>query len=250
MILQEDGIRLEAILDMPEKHGEKTPLVIIIHGFTGYKEERHIVGVSGALNDIGCATLRADMYGHGKSGGTFRDHTLFKWLTNAMTLVDYAFSLPWHGEVYLCGHSQGGLTAMLAAAMERERIAGLLALSPATMIPEGARTGDLLGMQFDPVNLPAQLVSQSGDRVLGANYIRAAQTIHVEEAIERYTGPVLLVHGDRDEAVPLQCAIDAANRYADAKLVIIPGDTHCYDHQLDSVKSAVQEWMYAVCPGL
>ena len=40
--------------------GEKCPLVIVIHGFTGYKEEDHIVAVSRALNGIGYATLRVE----------------------------------------------------------------------------------------------------------------------------------------------------------------------------------------------
>ncbi len=245
MIIQEDGIRLDAVLDLPANtSGEKTPLVILLHGFTGFKEERHIVGVSRALNSIGCATLRADLYGHGKSGGRFRDHTLYKWLTNVLTLTDYARSLSWAGDLYLCGHSQGGLTAMLGAALERDRIRGLIALSPAAMIPEGARRGELLGMTFDPDHIPDQVRTWGGDLPLDGNYIRAAQSIRVEDAIDRYTGPVLLVHGDRDEAVPLRCSIDAAGQYANAKLVIIPGDDHCYTHQLDSVCEAVREWMY------
>ena len=34
MYIMDDGIRLNAKLDMPESHGEKCPLVIVIHGFT------------------------------------------------------------------------------------------------------------------------------------------------------------------------------------------------------------------------
>ena len=65
----------------------------------------------------------------------------------------------------------------------------------------------------------------------------------VEDAIDRYTGPVLIVHGDRDEAVPVEYGIRAAERYKDCKLVLIPGDTHCYDYHLDQVLDAVREWM-------
>ena len=64
MYIMDDGIRLNAKLDMPENHGEKCPLVIVIHGFTGHMAERHIVAVSQTLNSIGYATLRVDMYGH------------------------------------------------------------------------------------------------------------------------------------------------------------------------------------------
>ena len=120
---------------MPHRCGEKCPLVIVIHGFTGHMEERHITAVSAALNEIGYATLRVDMYGHGRSDGRFYDHTLFKWLSNAMTVIDYAHGLEWVSDLYLCGHSQGGLTVMLAAAMKHELIRGLIPMSPAIMIP-------------------------------------------------------------------------------------------------------------------
>ena len=90
MYIYSDGLKLNIQIDRPENGDKKCPLVIIFHGFTGHMEERHIVAVSKALNDIGCATLRVDMYGHGKSGGAFKDHTLFKWLTNALTVFDYS----------------------------------------------------------------------------------------------------------------------------------------------------------------
>ena len=241
MFINDDGIRLNAKLDRPAG-AERCPLVIFIHGFTGHIEERHVVAVCETLNAAGFATLRADMYGHGHSEGEFRKHTLYKWLTNVMTLVDYAKNLDFVTDLYLCGHSQGGLTAILAAALERDVISGLIALAPATMIPEIARRGQILGVSFDPERIPAAVESWDG-RLLDGNYIRVAQSIDVEAAIDKYKGPVLIVHGDADEAVPVQCAYDAAERYENAKLVIIPGDTHCFDNHLDRVLAAVREWI-------
>ena len=75
--INDDGIRLHAKLDFPDNVQDSCPLVIVIHGFTGHMEETHIVAVAKALNDIGFATLRAEMYGHGQSEGQFRDHTLY-----------------------------------------------------------------------------------------------------------------------------------------------------------------------------
>ena len=242
MFITDDGINLNVKLDMPENGAERCPLVIVIHGFTGHMEERHIVAVAKALNETGFATLRVDMYGHGSSGGRFENHTLYKWLTNALTVIDYARGLDFVTDLYLCGHSQGGMTVMLAGAMKHDVIKGLIPLSPAWMIPEGARKGTLLGQDFDPDNIPEKLPAW-GDRGLSGNYVRVAQTIHVEEAIDRYTGPVLIVHGDRDEAVPVEYGIKAAERYKDCRLVLIPGDTHCYDNHLELVLEAVKEWM-------
>ncbi len=242
MVIMDDGIRLNAQLDMPVPSEGKHPLVIIIHGFTGHMEERHIVAVSRTLNEIGFATLRVDMYGHGKSGGRFEDHTLYKWLSNALTVIDYARALDFVTDLYLCGHSQGGMTVMLAGAMKHDVIRGIIPLSPAWMIPEEARKGTLLGQDFDPDHIP-EVLPAWGDRGLNGNYVRVAQTIHVEDAIDCYDGPVLIVHGDEDEAVPVAYGVKAAERYKNCDLILIPGDTHCYDHHLDQVLDAVRDWM-------
>ena len=244
--IENDGIRLHAKLDMPKgwQDGEKCPLLILIHGFTGHMEERHIVAAAETANDVGFAVLRAEMYGHGKSDGKFEEHTLYKWVTDALAVVDYAKTLDFVSSLYLSGHSQGGLLAMLIGGMRADDLKALIPRSPAWMIPDGARQGCLLGMPFDPRHIPDQIVA--GDLRLNGNYVRVAQTIHVEDEIERYPGPVLIVQGDADEAVPLSYAKRAAELYADAKLVIVPGDTHCFDHHLERMTEAVREFLCAV----
>lgn len=242
MYILDDGIRLNAALEMPENASGPMPLALIIHGFTGHMEEPHITAVAESLRQSGIATLRVDMYGHGKSEGTFRSHTLYKWLTNALTVIDYARGLDFVTDLYLIGHSQGGLTAMLAAGMKHDQIHALVALSPACMIPQAAREGTLLGQSFDPDHIPDTLPSWNND-ILDGNYVRVAQTIHVEEAIDRYDGPVLVVHGDQDTAVPVRFGREAAKRYKHATLKIIPGDTHCYDRHLSMVTDSVTSWL-------
>ena len=244
MIIKSDGIDLNAILDKPEDK-DKCPICIIIHGFTGNCEENHLKAVADVMNKLGIATLRVDMYGHGKSGGTFRMHNLYKWLNNGLDIIDYARNLDFVTDIYLCGHSQGGLTAMLLAALEKDRIKALLPLSPATAIPEGARTGNLLGIQFDPDNIPDYLPVWD-DRKLDNNYVRVAQTIDVDKAIAAYKGKTFIAIGGADATVDYRDAKQVASKYADCKFVIIPGDTHCFDHHVDQMASAVEDFMLSI----
>ena len=132
--------------------------------------------------------------------------------------------------------------AMLAAGMKHDQIRALVALSPACMIPQAAREGTLLGQSFDPDHIPDTLPSWNND-ILDGNYVRVAQTIHVEDEIARYTGNVLIVQGDEDEAVPYEYAVKAQKLYAHCRLVTIPGDDHCYDRHLDQVTKAIREFM-------
>jgi pimeloyl-ACP methyl ester carboxylesterase len=231
-------------LDMPEgfRGGDVCPLAIVIHGLTGHMEEPHIKAVAALFNEMGIASLRAEMYGHGKSGGDFENHNIFKWLNNAMTVTDYARSLEFVTDIYVCGHSQGGLATALLAGMKPEVFKAVIPMSPALMMPEGAKSGHLMGIDFDPCHLPEELYVNTEQKVNG-NYLRAAQLIDLDGAISRYSGPVLLVHGDEDEAVPVSCSVNAEKKYSNAKTVIIKGDDHCYNYHLDKVLDAIRAFI-------
>ena len=149
MILREefyincDGIRLHCKSDRPEPapagaapqpgdaasqsavsapQSPKIPLVLVIPGLTGHMEEPHIVAVAEALAKNGYASLRCELYGHGKSEGLFHDHTLFHWALEIMYLIDYARNLDYVSDLYLCGHSQGGAEPPLCSAPVSSRM--------------------------------------------------------------------------------------------------------------------------------
>lgn len=240
--LYDDGILLNGLLDLPDNGAERYPLVVYLHGVTGCMEERQNTAICRAMNRAGFGTLRLDLYGHGTSGGEFRNHTLWKWISNALTALNYSLQLPQVTGVWLAGHSQGGLTAMLAGHMMRDRLSGLLLFSPAWMIPEAARRGNLLGIRFDPEHLPLDGASAS-DYPVGSNYIRVAQTIHAEEAVRGFRRPVLLVHGADDQTVPMGWSDALSKLYEACTYVRIPDETHCYDRHLDRVTEAVEAWL-------
>lgn len=238
--IDSDGTRLHAKLDRPEGVTGKGPLCILVHGFTGHMEEDHIIAAQKAMNEAGISVLRAEMYGHGQSDGEFKNHTLYKWVTNALSVVAYAKTLDFVTDLYMCGHSQGGMLTMLIGGMCPDDFKAIIPLSPAWMIPETARDGSILGVNFDPQHIPEKLCFD--DRELSGDYVRVAQTIHVEDEIARYNGPVLIIHGDDDEAVPYSYGVKAAQMYKNAKLVTIHGDDHCYTRHLDEVAKAIKEF--------
>ena len=241
--IDSDGIRLHAKLELPEYEG-KCPLTIVIHGLTGHMEEEHIKAVAETFRECGIGTLRVEMYGHGKSEGDFGQHTLFKWINNALDVVDYAKSLDFVSDLYIAGHSQGGLLTMIIAGLRNNDFKAVIPLSPATSILGAAKEGNFFGLPFDPKHIPDHFNFMGID--FSGNYFRVAQMIHLEELIDKYEGKVLLIHGDEDEAVPLSCSIEAAKRYRDAKLVVIKGDDHCYTRHLDEVVEALRDFLKTV----
>ncbi len=241
LFLNSSGVRLDLLLELPEGEGP-FPLLLLVHGVTGNKLERHLEGIAGTALQAGFAVLRADLYGHGESGGRFEDHTVGIWKRNLLDLLDYAAALPFVSGIWLSGHSQGGLAVMLAAAERPDLVRGLIPLSPAWMIPEKARQGSVLGHDFDPADPPAALPIKEGF-TLGRDYLLCAQTTDPEAAMDAYPGPVLIVQGTADASVPWGWASRAAERYRHAELALIHGDTHCYDRHLDEVEEFVGAWL-------
>lgn len=233
--LEEDGNQIHCKLDYPPAFQGDTrcPLLILEHGLTGHMEERHIVAIAQCAQATGFAVLRVELYGHGRSSGAFRDHTVLKWVSQMVAVFDYAVTLPFVTALYLAGHSQGGLTTMLVGALEQDRLKAILPLAPATVIRDMARAADPIPPEFP----------MGGGKVLGNAYLRTARMLPVEESIRCFHKPVLLVHGDADEAVPVRYAYEAAALYPNCTLKIIPGDTHCYDHHLDQVCQAVEAFL-------
>ena len=240
MYINDDGIRLSAVLEKPEG-AEKCPLVILLHGFTSAKDRPHNLLAAAAMREAGFATLRFDLYGHGESGGEFRKHTLWKWISNTMAVIDYVRGLG-YTELYLSGHSQGGLVAALVAGMEADRISGLILRAPAFMIPQCARDGRLLGQQIDPSHIPDSLPTIKG-LTLEGNYIRVAQTIRVEDAADRFHNPVLILHGDEDDTVPPADSRRMAQLYKNCDLVLISGETHHFDRHPEQMRELIRNWL-------
>ena len=77
---------------------------------------------------------------------------------------------------------------------------------------------------------------------LDGNYARVAQTIHVEDVF-RFTGPVLILHGDEDDLVPLDDSKRAEEQYTDCELREMKGETHHFDRHPEQMKEIITEWM-------
>lgn len=239
----DDGIRLAGVLERPE--AEPCPLVIFLHGFTSSKDRVHNISSCEAMRAAGFATLRLDLYGHGESGGEFKKHTLLKWISNTLAAIDYAQGLDFVTDIWLSGHSQGGLTAALVGGMAPDLVKGLILRAPAFMILRGAREGTMLGRRFDPARIPREFPVIKGLTLEGA-YIRTAQLLRAEPAMDRFPGPVLLLHGELDDVVPPEDSREAARRYRSCRLEIIPGETHHFDRAPETMRALIRDFLAGV----
>lgn len=231
-----DGLKIHAKLDFPQPDQQTFPLLIILHGLTGHMEERHIIAAKDTAIACGFVTLRVDLYGHGKSDGEFENHTILHWLLETMRIIRYAEDLPYINDIYLSGHSQGGLTAILAAGMMPHSIKGLIPMSPATIL----------------VSAPEKVWKKTNEHKhlqLNEDYFLTAHILPLEKCIKNYHGPILLIHGTTDQTVPLSYAERLAEKEAkeseDFQFVKINGADHCYTHpgNLEAFKNILKDFL-------
>ena len=108
------------------------PTVVWLGGFRSDMAGTKAQALADWAQTSGRAYLRFDYFGHGESGGDFREGTITRWREDALAVMDELI----HGEVVLVGSSMGGwialrLIAELRARGEGRRIAGLVLIAPA-----------------------------------------------------------------------------------------------------------------------
>ncbi|MBQ7552846.1 MAG: alpha/beta hydrolase [Bacteroidaceae bacterium] len=139
--------------------------------------------------------------------------------------------------IYLMGASQGGVVSALAAAQRTKNIAGLILLFPAFVIPYMVRSF------FSRIeDIPERY--DLWDVTLGKNYFLEAYNADYYKQIGAYTGKVLLLHGNKDQAVPHGFSKRALKYYPEAQLHIIEDADHGFEgEQFEEAITAIHTFL-------
>ena len=242
IILHIDGHhgKLAALIQRPElKDGGKCPMVMILHGFTGNKNEHLLTTIADALEAEGIASIRFDFNGHGESEGAFSDMTVLNEIEDARKVFDFVKASEYVDGVSIAGHSQGGVvTSMLAGELGRDNVKCVVLLAPAAVLRDDALRGNLFGKTYDAGN-PPDSVEIFGHK-LGREYILTAQALPIYETAEKFTGPACMIHGTADRIVPYTYSLSYKRVYENGELHLIDGADHgITGHEKEAAETAV-----------
>lgn len=204
-------IRL-AYWDVPSQAGPGAPLVVLLHGSPG--DGRDMLSLAPALARS-YRVIAPDLPGFGTSTHDVPDYSFRAHARYLRELLD-ALGVE---RAHLVAFSMGGGVALSLADLAPERISSITMLS-AIGVQEMELLGDyrlnhaLHALQLGVLWSIREATPHFGlfDRmVLGVEYARNfydSDQRPLRGALERYAGPMLIVHGERDPLVPVQAATE------------------------------------------
>lgn len=215
------GDCLSGVLHLPSQP-RVAGSVILCHGMESDKNSEKLIFLSRALADRGILTLRFDFAYVGESSGKFEDITY----TGEVEDLTAAYALLQNrqpGKTAILGSSMGGTVALLFAAQEPE-VAALVTIA-APVHPEKFPRRLLTPAQFQEWRERGFTI-YNGQR-LNVSLLQDLETINVPEAAQNIRCPVLILHGEADEVVPVEEAYELHANLNDSKcLSILPGTDH------------------------
>lgn len=180
---------------------EGAPHLIFVHGLNNVRSGNYAVELAARLVDLGYGILMFDLRGHGSSEGSQVSGGYYeRWdVWGAYDYLVYRRGVA-EGKIGLMGYSMGGVTAILAA-VDEPGIRAVVADSPfATaselIAQEAARTTPFPKWAM-PIFIPT--VKLMGKGIYGIDI----GALNAVKAAARLDYPVLIIHGARDERVPV-----------------------------------------------
>lgn len=204
----------------PERNQKN--IVVMFHGYTGHKNENGFMfkSLSLKLSEIGLASLRFDFMGSGDSDGDFKDMTFDTEINDAKEIIKRALELNNNKPIILMGFSFGGAISAYLSYEYMDHIEKLVLLSPAAnmkLIAESTFNNPLNDGNVD-----------MGGYLLNINFLHSFDNVDFYRNVDKFTKPVLIVHGTSDLAVPVEYGRKYHELFPHNMMTEVKDAPHCY----------------------
>ena len=219
------------------RDGEE-PTLLFLPGYASDMEGAKALALDAFAGRLGLSMLRFDYSGTGSSEGEFEEGTLARWIDEATLMLDELA----RGPVIAIGSSMGGWIALHLALRRAERIAALVGIAAAPdftewgypdRLKERLAAGETLRREFP----------DGGAQVTASGFWSSGQAMRLLDSEIAIDCPVRLIHGDRDEDVPLDIAIRLKDRLRSAdvqvKVVKCGGHRLSEPHEIEAILRTV-----------
>ena len=236
------------------------PIIIVCHGFKGFKDFAFFPYTSRKLCEQGCAVVTINFSGNGIGDDPlnfteldkFAQNTISQELDDIEAVLDGIASgvlLGTQGDarrIGIMGHSRGGCTAIVKASLDPRLKCLVTWASPAAL---GRYSDEVLRQWKEDGRYNFVNARTKQDMFVNYAYLEDIQAnrerYSLDLAVSQLTIPYLTVHGTTDESV----AVDAARRLhsymrtGQAELGLVEGGTHTFGtkHPFEASTSALEQ---------
>ena len=225
--VQNGDDRIYGVAYVPEaEDGKKVPLVIFSHelGNDHTSGERYAERLAEAGYAAYVFDFRGGTVGGNRSDGSNSEMSI---LTEASDLESVlAAAKTWDfvdpDKIVLLGSSMGGLVTTVVGSTHQDEIAGMILMYPALSAKD-----DSGAEQYQSEDDIPDDVSLFGGWIhVGKNYITDLWTVDFDQLLSSYQGHMLLLHGDKDNTVPLSYSEAAREIIPDCEFYVIKDGGH------------------------
>jgi len=206
--------------------------IVVAHGLLANKDRPRLVELSDAFNKAGFAVLRFDFSACGESDADLV--TVGNEVDDLKAAISFIASKGFK-EIGIWGESLGGLVSLMAFS---DRIKAMVLWAPVTdkKVPAFEKSYKRPDGQF--------VVQKDGREFkIGDEYFGVRKSVNPKTLLSRISIPILIIHGDADEEIPLEWSKHAMTLLPPkSHLLIIKGLGHKPGPKLDEVINSSIEW--------
>jgi uncharacterized protein len=238
------GLPFQVDVRQPEG-GATSPVIIVCHGFKGFKNFAFFPYLSQKLCGQGLTVVTMNFSGNGIGTDPEKFTELDKFAQNTISqeLDDVDAVLEGLGsgalldtpgpaaQIGIMGHSRGGCTAIVKAALDPRLQCLVTWASPAAL---GRYADELLRQWKEDGRYNFMNARTKQDMFVNHSYLEDIQTnrerYSLDLAVSQLTIPYLTVHGTQDESVPVEAAhrLHGYAKAGQAELALVDGGTHTF----------------------
>lgn len=234
---------------LPARGGAPGPGVALVHGWESARDRT--LPMAQFLTAAGFHCLTVDIRGHGNNPAETMPVSAGEFGADALAAFEALIARPEVTIGAISGHSMGAVGAILAGAADH-RVAAVVATSaPANPYLLTRQTFRLAHLPIpDPIAFPLAWLTT---RVYLKPRGHRVATVSASQALTSHDRPILLVHGDADDIVPivhlerLLRTAAASGRYVES--LVIAGGRHSWLYEFEEYRRAVAGFLAGALGG-
>jgi uncharacterized protein len=215
---------------------KNNPIIVLCHGFTTQKNNSTNLALTKILNNEGINTLRFDFFGHGESKGKFENITVSEGANDILQAISF-LKKEGYSEIGLFGSSFGGISSLIAASKTDDLF--VLALKAPVSDYKSKRKitmGEEKIQKWKEDGFYIHVNTKGTKFRLNYTFYEDFDNNLVYDVADKIKVPTIIIHGDKDKAVPVNQSKKTALLISDCQLEIVSGADHRFSKKADFEK--------------